>query len=161
MFCPNCGANEQQSEAYCRSCGEWLPDLKKSVSLKFGGSSPEENIQHSLWLSSMSAIVCIIFAVAIYVTYLGTDNGTPLIYLTAAFLLALAGWQISNVFITLKLRRHLVRRRSAKLKTNLFSVRQNSANVLPAADTSDLVYQSSVTENTTNRLEPILRKQQN
>lgn len=109
----------------------------------------------------MSAIVCIIFAVAIYVTYLGTDNGTPLIYLTAAFLLALAGWQISNVFITLKLRRHLVRRRSAKLKTNLFSVRQNSANVLPAADTSDLVYQSSVTENTTNRLEPILRKQQN
>ena len=26
IFCARCGAPGQKVEAYCRSCGEWLPD---------------------------------------------------------------------------------------------------------------------------------------
>ena len=57
MFCPNCGTSDQIENSYCRSCGEFLPDLTKSKIVSFGGETPEEQIRTNLILNLLSALV--------------------------------------------------------------------------------------------------------
>lgn len=163
MFCPKCGKNEQAPESYCRACGEWLPDLIKRGRKNFGGASPEESLRISLFLSALSSIVALLLSLWLYTTYLGKENVPAIIYMTAAFLLAIAGWQASNFYIGIKLRRKFVRRRTgdfAAQANELNSPQQKAA--LPPADVSQFVHKpQSVTENTTELLQPISRKREN
>lgn len=164
MFCPKCGKGEQAPNAYCRQCGEWLPDLTKRGRKSFGGDSPDESLKISLFLSAMSSIVALLFSLWLYATYLGKENVPAIIYLTAAFLLAIAGWQASNFYIAFKLRRNLARRRSGSFapQTNELRGASQANAALPAADDSQFVQTvGSVTENTTELLEPIAQRRRN
>jgi hypothetical protein len=109
----------------------------------------------------MTAVVALILAVLLYANYFGRENVPGLIYVTAAFLLAIAGWQASNFYVSAKLRRNLSRRRKgdfAKQSNELNAASQANA-ALPAADTSQFIPPPiSVTENTTELLEAVPRK---
>jgi hypothetical protein len=39
-----CGAESQSPKAYCRRCGEWLPDIKGLGGIAFGGETPQQNV---------------------------------------------------------------------------------------------------------------------
>src|SRR5918992_147883 len=81
MFCPNCGADSQTANAYCKRCGDWLPNLKRRSRAAFGGETPQQNIFTGLFLSALSAAVALFSAIALYATYLGTDEAKWSIYL--------------------------------------------------------------------------------
>lgn len=162
MFCPNCGKADQTENSYCRSCGEFLPNLTKSKLPSFGGDTPEEQIRTNLFLNLLSAFVSLALAVSLYVSFLGKD-APPLIYLTSAFLLAMSGWQFSTCIINLKLRKNFKRRREIETPENE-SVRQTqfesakTQELLNEADFTDVI-PATVTENTTKHLhEKINRK---
>ena len=39
-----CGAESQSAKAYCKRCGEWVPDIKGRRGIAFGGETPQENL---------------------------------------------------------------------------------------------------------------------
>ncbi len=47
VFCPKCGIEGQQANAYCKRCGEWLPDMtgKQSRIDVIGGKTPEQKLK--------------------------------------------------------------------------------------------------------------------
>lgn len=160
MFCPKCGKGEQSPNAYCRACGEWLPDLTKRGIKSFGGDSPEESLKISLTLSAMTTVVAFILAIMLYINYFGKPGVSGIIYITAAFLLAIAGWQASNFYVGIKLSRNLARRRSGNFtaQSNELNSASQANTALPSADTSQFVRPAaSVTENTTELLESVPR----
>jgi|SRR6185503_16937608 len=75
--CPSCGANNQNANAYCKRCGDWLPGLKRRSRGAFGGETPQQNIFTGLFLSALSAVVALFSALALYATYLGTKRSGP------------------------------------------------------------------------------------
>jgi hypothetical protein len=161
MFCPKCGKGDQMPESYCRACGEWLPDLAKRGRKSFGGDSPEESLNISLFLSAITSIAALLLGIWLYAAYLGKPGVPGIIYVTAAFLLAIAGWQASNFYVGIKLSKNLARRRKGNFATQQNELNNASqANAgLPAADNSQFVRPvSSVTENTTEFLEAVPRK---
>ncbi len=162
MFCSNCGKADQIENSYCRSCGEFLPDLTRNKMASFGGETPEEQIRTNLILNLLSALVSLALAISLYVFFYGKD-APPLIYLTAAFLLAMSGWQFSTCYIGLKLNKNFSKRREAsaaenqtKQETQFEST--NTKELLNEADFTDIV-PTTITENTTKHLsEKINRK---
>ena len=160
MFCPSCGADNQTANAYCKRCGDWLPDLKRRSRGAFGGETPQQNIFTGLFLSALSAIVALFSAIALYATYLGTNEAKWSIYLAAGFCLCIAGWQLSSFIVGLKLRSRLNRAQGdVEVKSQLKETPIPQA--LPAADMSNFVRALSVTENTTVLFQPLERRQGN
>jgi hypothetical protein len=159
MFCPSCGADNQTVKAYCKRCGEWLPEFKRRSSA-FGGETPQQNVFTNLFMSALSAVVALFSAIALYATYLGTDQAKWSIYLAAAFCLCIAGWQASSFVVGLKLRNRLNRARES-VKTDSQLEQAPVATALPAADMSNFVGAQSVTENTTELLQPVRRPEGN
>jgi hypothetical protein len=164
MFCPNCGKAEQKENSYCRKCGEFLSGSSKKTLPAFGGNTPEEQIRANLFLNLLSAIVSLILAVSLYWTFgWKNDDVQPIIYIVAAFLVAMCGWQFSTFIIGLKLRKNFNRRKGEIEKDGFSETTKNlsSANtkeLLNEADLTDVV-PTSVTENTTKHLsEKINRK---
>jgi len=159
MFCPGCGADGQTANAYCKRCGDWLPEFKRRSSA-FGGETPQQNIFTGLFLSALSAIVALFSAIALYATYLGTDEAKWSIYLAAAFCLCIAGWQASSFVVGLKLRSRLNRAR-ADVDADSQLKQGTASPALPPADMSNFVKAQSVTEHTTELLQPADRSQGN
>ena len=153
MFCPNCGTGSQTANAYCKRCGDWLPTLKRSRAA-FGGETPQQNIFTGLFLSALSAAVALFSAIALYATYLGTNEAKWSIYVAAAFCLCIAGWQLSSFVIGLKLRSRLKRAHAGEQVDSSLAEAEASP-ALPPADMSNFVGAQSVTENTTELLEPL------
>lgn len=153
MFCPNCGAESQSAEVYCKRCGEWVPDLK-SKKAKWGGETPEQHITVMLFLNGFSAVAALISAIVLYATNLGGEaRMTWQVSMTAALCVSISAWQLSAFLIGLKLRRRLKRGRGEPQATFGASHGQQA---LGAADTSQFVRAGgSVTENTTELLTPV------
>jgi len=151
MYCPNCGAEHQQVHAYCKRCGEWLPDLKNRSRLAFGGDTPQQNIFTSLFFSGLSSIAALFSAIALYATYLGSGDAKWSVYFAAAFCLCIAGWQASSFLVTLKLKRRLSNARSESAATKDLNELRTSPALNPA-DVSALIGTPSGTENTTELL---------
>ena len=156
MYCPKCGKADQKENSYCRQCGEFLPELsKKKKQFSIGGETPEEQINTNLYLNILSAFTSLSLAIALYVTFYG-QNAAPVIYLTAAFLLAMSGWQLSTFYIGLKLKRNFSQRRDDPA----FEVQQTTPPQFEPAKTKELLNEAdfenivpvSVTENTTRHL---------
>lgn len=158
MFCPNCGNANQQANAYCRKCGGFLPDFSvKKKQFSFGGETPQEQIRTNLILNLMSAIVSIASALLLYATFWNRGGEFQIVFLIAAFLLAMGGWQSSTFFVGLKLKKHF-NKRSEKTNAAEFTSREQGAfasaqtrELLNEANMRDVV-PASVTENTTKHL---------
>jgi hypothetical protein len=151
MYCPNCGADHQQANSYCKRCGEWQSDLKNRSRRAFGGETPQQNISTSLFLSGLSSLAALFSAIALYATYLGAGDAKWSVYFAAAFCLCIAGWQASSFFVTLKLGRRMKHARNQPATAEELDRHQTSTALNPA-DTSAFVGTPSVTENTTKTL---------
>jgi hypothetical protein len=151
MFCPTCGASNQTADAFCKRCGEWLPNLKTRSRMSFGGETPQQNIFTGLFMSALSSIVAFISAIALYATYLGTVEAKWSVYLAAAFCLCIFAWQLSSFLVGLKLRRRLNRAHAA-VDSDAQVKAAAASRALPEADTSNFIKPQSVTENTTELL---------
>ena len=160
MFCPGCGADGQTANAYCKRCGDWLPEFKRRSNAAFGGETPQQNVFTGLFMSALSAVVALFSAIALYATYLGTDEAKWSIYLAAAFCLCIAGWQVSSFVVGLKLRNRLNRAR-ARVEGDSQLKQATASSALPPADMSNFVKAQSVTENTTELLQPVDRSEGN
>lgn len=158
MFCPSCGADNQTANSYCKRCGDWLPEFKRRSRGAFGGDTPQQNIFIGLFMNALSAVVALFSAIALYATYLGTDEAKWSIYLAAAFCLCIAGWQLSSFVVGLKLRRRFNRARE-RVEDDSQLQEATVSPALPPADMSNFVGARSVTENTTELLQPIDRPQ--
>ena len=151
LFCYKCGAAGQNANAYCKRCGEWLPNIKKR-SIAFGGDTPQQNVFTGLFMSALTAAVALVSAIALYATYLGTAEAKWSIYLAAAFCLCIAGWQISSFVVALKLRRRLGKRAESSTSSQIDA--KQAPHVLTPADFTAFVNAPSVTESTTELLQP-------
>lgn len=161
MFCPKCGKGEQNANNYCRQCGEFLPSLtKKKIRKSVGGDTPEEQIRTNLILNLLSAVVSLALAISLYVTIAG-KGAPPVIYLTAAFLVAMSGWQFTTCFIGLRLRKNFQKRRefASENQTDLPNQFESAKTIelLPESDFENAV-PPSIVENTTKILDKIPRK---
>ena len=138
MYCPQCGAANQNAKAYCKSCGEWLPELKSKSRSAFGGDTPQQQIFTSLFMSALSTLAALVSAIALYLTYLGSGDAKWSVYLAAGFCLCIAGWQASSFFVTLRLRQRLKHSRNSVTMREELS-ESKSAPALNAGDLSSFV----------------------
>lgn len=136
-----------------------MPDLARKNKFTLGGSTPEEQIQASLVLNLLSGIVSFVLAMLLYWTFgWRNDNTHPLIYIVAAFLLAMCGWQFSTFAVGLKLKKNFKKRRDSGAPTDA-GIEQSQLNEaktqsLPEADFADLAKTpESVIEDTTRHLD--------
>ena len=135
MYCAHCGADEQDSNAYCRKCGKWI-----------GASPPESRITVMIIFNALSALFGAASAIALFSN---SSRGAEWpINLAGTFCLIISVYQTVSFFLALSLRMRLKRVRD---QSDLDSPREVSA--LRAADTSQFVRPPSVTENTTELLE--------
>lgn len=155
MFCPNCGKDDQKKNAYCRNCGEFLPDFDNIRKRGFASKTPEENIKTSLVLNFLSSVTSIVMAILLYATHLGKENVNPIIYASAALFTVIGIWQMVDFVTILRLRQHFQKRRNndsdetisteksfSPTETRELLNEPNMENVVPA----------SVTERTTKNL---------
>jgi hypothetical protein len=158
MFCSNCGKSDQVLNTYCRQCGEFLPDYAdKKRNFAMGGNTPEEQIRVNLVLNFLSGMVSLILAILLYATFWNKPETSPIIYIVAAFLLAMCGWQFSTFRVGLKLKKTFDRR---KLGDEIENSVQNDNSAFQPAQTKDLLPEAdfanfvpiTVTENTTKHL---------
>jgi hypothetical protein len=155
MFCPMCGADSQSPKAYCRRCGEWIPDIKSRGGIAFGGETPQQNVFTGLFINALSAFAALFSAIALYVTYLGTGEAKWSIYVAAASCLCIAGWQASSFIVGLKLRQRL--KRLGEASAPELEARR-PARALAEPDLNSFVPAASITENTTEFLEQPAKK---
>jgi len=146
MFCPKCGKPDQSPETFCRQCGNFLPDLEKSLKKR---QTPEDHLKANTFLSLISVLVSFSLAIALYSIFLPRDDTHWVIYLTAGFLIAIGAWQIQSLWRTILLKKHFNKNRSQMLPT----VETTSApdKILDKADLDNIV-PTSITEHTTQNL---------
>jgi hypothetical protein len=154
MFCPNCGAADQNPNAYCRQCGDWLVDQK---SAKRHGTKPEDRMKVMLVFNGMSAVFALVSAVALYATYLGTPEAKWSIYMAGAFCSIISVHQTVSFFFALGLRQKFKRGRDGSSRR--VERKTEGAGLLIGADTAPIIDAPSVTENTTELLESSPRKE--
>ena len=122
MYCPHCGKGEQTPDAYCRGCGEFLPDYAGNsylIKRLLGGVKPETQVNVSLSISLVTAAVSLLLLVFLngYFDAQQTRTGDPtppLTYLAYAFLASVAAWQLLSFVIGLRLKTKLGGRRSGE-----------------------------------------------
>lgn len=162
MFCSNCGKGEQTPNAYCRNCGEWLFDvnsLSKRGRRGIFKQTPEKRLRMIFAINLFSAVFALAITFALIKTF--AQNATPpAIAMAIAFSVVIAAWQIVGAITAFQLRREMLRRRSQPQTNQLDGVHTTNDGALPAADTSQFVrpQRASVTESTTELLEPVLRE---
>ncbi len=156
MFCPNCGKADQKENAYCRSCGEFLPDLSKNSQLVFGGNTPQQTANI---ISGISLIAFLLSLFAGWWLYATRFNMPAVIYLAAAVLICNAIWHACNFFMVQKLvKRFKPNREKSDSQNEIAEDKVSQQKSLPTADLSNVV-PITVTENTTKHLfEKINRK---
>jgi hypothetical protein len=157
IFCSRCGAPEQTVESYCRSCGEWLPDPSAAMTPRgrLRHLSPERKQRRMRLLELLSATAALVSALTTLAVLTGADVGLLVIPLVLCF--AVVGWQLVTFFMgrSIQKRQHQAAAEGGQaLPTTQAGVRP----VLNAADTRDLVPPPSVTEHTTELLDPIPAK---
>ena len=150
MYCPKCGAPGQSAKAYCKSCGEWLPNLDAKTQKTFGGDTPQQILFTNLFMSAITTLAALFSGLALYITYLGESDAKWSVYLAGAFCICIACWQASTFFITLRLRQRLKNSRESLAPPELSDAKRAPA--LNAADMSAFVGVKSVTENSTELL---------
>ena len=157
MFCPNCGAEGQTAESYCRFCGEWLPDIDALADRRlFGKLSREQKINKMRVLQVVSAGLSVTSAAIILSVLAGGD--VKILFLAALCSIVVAAYQIVNLYLGYKVHQRTDQRRTDNAESRAATIAEKPLNTLNAADTTDFVNVSSVTENTTKNLEPVTRE---
>jgi hypothetical protein len=95
MFCSNCGAPEQNPDAYCKKCGTYLRDTSFRGWL-LGGNNPGR----AAWSIAISGVIIAILCVCISILIIRAERSGDLTYLKYAFVLC---WAVIGYLVTLSL----------------------------------------------------------
>jgi len=158
MFCPKCGRADQETDSYCRSCGEFLTDLSSRPSLLnrvFGISNPEKQLNLTLMIDLATAIVSgfLLFSMMGYFDAVEDKTGVPtsrMVYVLYVFLGLVSVWQLFSFTIGTTFKKKLSASRRAHLKSQ-------TAQSLPPANNKDAI-PITITEQTTRQLDKIPQK---
>ena len=157
MFCPKCGADDQNAESYCKRCGEWLPDVDGLTRRGlFRKRSREEKIRKMRILEAFSAALSLGSAAIIFFI-LASGSSRQLLFVAGMFGVIVAVYQIINFYLGYNLQRRVDRsREDDPSKVSLPD--GNRPGQLHSADTFQTAHLQSVVDNTTQLLDPIPRK---
>lgn len=171
MFCPHCGAENRLAEGYCTRCGEYLPDLKSQ-----GGGwpprrrprTPEQKMRVMAVFSAVNAALALSSSIALYATHLGraSDPDTHwAVFMAAAFCMVIAAHQTVSFIFNMQLQSRLKKARQSDARAR--EAEGAGARELGGADARRALGEPdaapfegvrSVTENTTELLEPVPRR---
>ena len=157
MFCPNCGAAEQAVDSYCKRCGEWLPDLKRSRGRRLRNATPDQLLTRALFLGGLSALASLIATVLLFTVH-AAGPAERAVMLAATFTLLACVWQFISTLIGLRLKRRLTSARAGGAERPGLAEPRGQRPALTPADTSRFADMRSVTEGTTELLEPLPRR---
>jgi hypothetical protein len=155
IYCPKCGADGQNVEAYCKRCGEWLPDieaLSRPGLLK--KLSREEKIRKMRLLEIISAGLSLI-SVAVILTVLAGQNDKQFLFLAVICCSLVAVYQLVNFYLGSKLQPKVPG--EAEKRSAIEAGAEGDVRRLGVVDKNQIVEMSSVVENTTELLEPVAR----
>ncbi|MBV8859093.1 MAG: hypothetical protein JOZ02_19330 [Acidobacteria bacterium] len=158
MFCPNCGAAEQAVDSYCKRCGEWLPDMRRRRGRRIGNATPEQLLTRVLFLGGLSSVASLIATVLLFTVHTGGGPVEKAVMLAATFTLLACVWQFISSLIGFRLKRRLTSARTAGAERQGLAGPAGRRPELAAADTSRFADVRSVTEGTTELLEPLPRR---
>ena len=159
MFCPNCGAAEQAADSYCKRCGEWLPDMRRRRGRRFVSATPEQLLNKMLVLGGLSSLASLVATVLLFTA--GAAAPGPVlraVMLAASFTMLACAWQFISSLIGFRLKRRLTSARTAGAERPGLAEPGEPRPALAAADTSRFADVRSVTEGTTELLEPLPRR---
>lgn len=154
MYCPNCGKSEQVADTYCRACGGFLTKPGSSSRMKFGGTTPQQNLTSINVLSLIAAFSSLLVGIWMYLTNFSLPAA---LYLGAALLMCNAVWHLTNFVIGTRLKRRLKGVKQMPAGEIVPIVASHTSELLPAANPADQI-PDSVTEDTTRHLAPHLRR---
>lgn len=159
MFCPKCGANDQQTDSYCTRCGQWLPDMDNLNRPRFlWNKTPAQKIRKMRILEALSAGLSLTSA-AIIIALLNGAGDIQMLTLAAFCCIVVAVYQGVNFYLGYKLQQRTDRSRTGD--PNVLDDSRTTARRLSAADTNLFVGGApSAVENTTQLLDPVPRKVQ-
>ncbi len=149
MYCSNCGKADQKENAYCRNCGEFLPDSSKNSRLVFGVNTPQQTANIISGVSLIASVLSLLVVLWLYATGF---NIPMVIYLAAATLICNTIWHAANFFLVQKWAKQFKSKsEKSDSQKEVTGDKFSQRKTLPTADLSDVV-PISVTENTTGRL---------
>jgi hypothetical protein len=154
MFCPNCGAADQNANAYCKRCGQWLAD-KKSLG-GHGASRPEQRMTSMIVFNGLSALLALFSAIALYATYLNTPEAKWSVYVAGASCFVITIHQLISLAFALEIKSRLKRGKADVGQPPIKEVAKNFG-ALGDGKTTPFVDAGSVTESTTEILEAVPR----
>lgn len=158
MFCSKCGAADQSADSYCKRCGEWLPDTERLGRRRgrIRARTPEQRHQKMRIVEAMSALAALSSAVIILAVLAGKVD-RPALVLAADLCFVTVIFQAINFLIGHSLQKRLRQGRDESERSGIIEAGTSQAQ-LNRADTGNLVRAaSSVTEGTTELLEPVPR----
>lgn len=151
MFCPNCGASEQNPDAYCKKCGTYLRNDSFRGRL-LGANNPGK----AAWLILFSSVFIAVLCASISLLIISAERSGDLTYLpyAAALCWLIIGYLITLSVVGFRLRRKM-RRAQRSLDKPAFAV-NNSRGVGQSAgkDTGRLAEVGSSGEAATELLSP-------
>ena len=159
MFCPKCGAVDQNADSYCKRCGEWLPDIDALTRPGFGlfrKRTREEKIRKMRILEALSAALSLTSAAIIF-SVIASGSNRQLLFLAAMCGVIVAGYQIANFYLGYNLQRKIDQSREDN-SANVSLPDENRVGQLNSADTFRSAQMQSVVDDTTKLLDPIPRK---
>lgn len=152
MFCPKCGADGQRAEAYCKRCGEWLPDIDTLAQPGlFRKLTREEKIRKMRLLEVISAGLSLTSAGVIFSVLTG-NNDTNFLFLSLICCLLVAAYQMVNFYLGYKLQQRIADNR-AESRNATEAKAENTTRMLDENFTNG----RSVADHTTELLEPVRR----
>jgi hypothetical protein len=157
MFCQNCGAPEQAADSYCKRCGEWLPDMKRRRGRRLGNATPEQLLTRVLVLGGLSSLASLVATVLLFTVHT-VGPAESAVMLAATFTLLACAWQFISSLIGFRLKRRLTSARTAGAETPALAEPGGRQPALAAGETSRFADVRSVTEGTTELLEPLPRR---
>jgi hypothetical protein len=155
MFCPDCGSADQEKNTYCRSCGEFLPDMK-GKNRHGTPMTPLDQIKMSLTFNLMSAVAAFGAGIFLLISHLNREGTHYSVFIALSVLFVIGSWQIASFFNNYKLKSRFKKNAGnsetddKKATEKSFTVNKTKE-LLPQADYEDFV-PASVTESTTKNL---------
>jgi hypothetical protein len=110
MFCPNCGASEQQPDAYCKKCGTYLRDDSFRGRL-LGANNPEKAAWLILFSSVFIAALCL--CISLLIIRAGRSGDLASLKYAAALCWLIIGYLVTLSVVGFRLRGKMRRARSS------------------------------------------------
>jgi predicted nucleic acid-binding Zn ribbon protein len=152
IFCPACGASSESDNVYCKRCGQLLP------------GSQNRQLKNSFlllpYLSALCALLAAVSFIALLVAF-PNDSGGWAVAIAGISCFLIAVYQLLTFVMSLRLRRRFLKGRGEAIDLTEEPGTEKVERLLDAGDSTEFVRAHSVTENTTELLEPVARKQGN